>query len=695
MNRASESPHTMPSAHNPLIEPFTLRHGAVPFDRIERHHFLPAIENAIEQARSALEAILGTPSPPGFENTIVALDEADRSIDRVEAIFYGLLGTHSDDDFKALAQEIGAKCTAFRRSADLDPALFARVRAVYEGRGGSDLDPQALRLVELTFRHFVRNGASLAPTEKKRLQEIDQELNRLRSVFSRNLASTTEAFDYHTDDESQLDGVPAAIKENAARTALEKGHGSGWSLTLQMPCASGVMKYASNRALRERFGRALGGIGFGGEYDNRDVIKKIASHCYERARLLGYEDHAAYELELRMAGSSETVTRFRDRLFGVAKPASESELLELRELARRLDGLEELRSWDAGYYVEKLKHEKFDFDDESLRPYLPMEKVLAGAIDLIETLFGLTFREAHDLPVYHEDVRVFEVDDEGGGFLGLLYLDLLARENKMGGAWKSCYRCQGSKEGSERRPLVSITASLAPSTPMRPSLLSIREIQTLFHELGHAVHTLLSDSAYRSLNSCHVHRDFVELPSQLMQYWASEKEVLNRFACHHRSGETIPSDLLDKLKASEGFLAGCGLLGGVRMIDLDWAWFGCDPTGVIDVGAYEEECTRATRLFPVVDGANLSVSFQHIFSGGYAAGFYGYRWAETLTADAFELFTREKVVDPKVGRLFRDQLLRRGNTENPALLYRGFRGRDPDPDALLRRLRLLPMGRSR
>ncbi|MAE71406.1 MAG: peptidase M3 [Gemmatimonadetes bacterium] len=679
----------MSSVHNPLREPFDLRHGAVPFDRIEKQHFLPAIEHAIEQAESAIERILGSPSPPGFENTIVALDEVTHPIDRVAAVYYGLRGAHSDDDFKALAQPIGAMCTAFNRSVDLNPALFDRVRAVYEQRRDLDLTPEALRLLDRTFRRFVRNGALLGPADKERLQWIDQRLNRLRSDFSRNLASATEAFEYHTEDESELDGVPATVRENAARTAIEKGHDSGWSLTLQMPCLSSVMKYASSPALRERFARASGGIGFGGEHDNRAVIKEIARLAHERALLLGYENHAAYELESRMAASSETVARFRDRLFEVARPAAESELVEIREKARRFDGREELEPWDFAYYAEKLKQERFDFDDESLRPYLPLERVLAGALELIETLFALTFREASDLPVYHPDVRVFEVHHDGGTFLGLLYLDLLARGNKMGGAWKSCYRCQGTVEGRDQRPLVSITASLAPSTPTRPSLLSVREMKTLFHELGHAVHAFLSDSPYTSLNSCHVYRDFVELPSQLLQYWATEKEVLKRFAGHYETGEAIPEVLLESLEASDGFLAGCGLLGGVRMIDLDWAWFGRDPSRVIDVGAHEEETTRATRLFDVVEGTNISVSFRHIFGGGYAAGFYGYRWAELLTADAFELFTQERIVDPTVAARFRDEILSRGNSDEPAQLYRRFRGRDPDPDALLRRLKLL------
>jgi len=552
------------------------------------------------------------------------------------------------------------------------------------------LDAQDLRLVELTHRRFVRNGALLDSRERERIQEIDLELSRLRAEFTRNLARATEAFEYHTEDETELTGLPDAVLEVAAHNARDRNRQGGWTLTLQMPWVSQVVKYASDRSLRERMARAWGAIAYGGEFDNSETVKGIASLSHERARLLGYPSHAAHQLEERMAGSPESVQRFRDRLYQVALPAARADLVEVRRTARELDGIDELRPWDVSYYVEKLKQAKFDFDGELLRPYLRTEDVVAGVIDLLGELFGLRFAAGGDIPVYHDDVRGYEVADEDGAFLGLLYLDLLSRKGKMGGAWKSCYRCQGSHQQRDQRPLVSVTANLAPSTPTRPSLLSIREVKTLFHEMGHAVHALLSRARYRSLNSCHVYRDFVELPSQLMENWVTEKEVLDRFARHHESGASIPAALIDALKRSEGFLAGWELLGGLRMIDLDWAWFARDPSGVTDIGAYENEVTSATRLLEPTPGTNASVSFRHLFGGGYAAGFYGYRWAETLSADAFELFTESRIVDPEVATRFRRELLERGNTKDPLTLYREFRGHDPDPDAMLRSMKLLP-----
>ena len=671
---------------NPFLEKFTLKDQAVPFNLIKVEHFLPALDQAIIQAKAQIDALKKNPAAPTFDNTIVALEMAGDLSERIATVYGNLEVANADEKLQALAAEIYPKLTALGSDISLDPEIFKRVKAVYDSRATLKLNTEQATLLEKKYLSFVRNGALLSATDKEKLRQIDQELSVLGPKFSENVLKATNAFEMILDKKQDLDGLPDGAIEAAAAMADGKGHKGKWLFNLQMPSYLPFLTYSKSRVLREKMWRAFTSRAFRGEFDNQEIIKKIVRLRHERANILGYKSHADFVLAERMAQNPETVTVFLNQLLNASRAAGERDLQEIRDFATKFDGTKEVMPWDFGYYSEKLKEEKYSINEEDLRPYFKLENVVAGVFDHAKNLYGLTFKENKEIPGYHPEVKVYEVTEEKTGkYMGLFYTDFFPRETKKGGAWMTQYRGQGLHEGTVKRPHVSIVCNFTKPTPTKPSLLSYDEVRTLFHEFGHALHGMLSDVTYPSLSGPNVYWDFVELPSQVMENWTAEKEGLEIFARHYQTNEVMPMSLIQKLKASQKFQAGWMSCRQLQFGFLDMAWHSTDPDLIKDVDSFEETATSGTRLFPKVEGSNSSAAFSHIFAGGYSAGYYSYKWAEVLDADAFEYFKEEGLFNAEVAQKFRDNILSRGGTEHPMELYKRFRGREPDPKALLRR----------
>jgi len=670
---------------NPLINKSNLRHGAVPFDNIKLEHFIPALDYAIKEADKTLDMVISNSDSPTFENTALPMENGFELIEIIANTYFNMMGAESDNTFKELAQQISPKISAISNKVLLNSKLFERIKVLHENKEKDSLNNEQKRLVEESYLDFINNGALLNETNKEKIRKIDEELSKLQPKFSQNTLNATNEFIYHTTDKSDLSGLPSMVIEKAVETSLEKGYKTGWCFTLQMPSFRPIMQYADKRELREKMGREFGKISYGGKFDNQEIIKKIVSLRYEKSQILGFKDHAEKVLQKRMALTTDTVMNFLNRLYKVYYPAAKSELEEIQKMAID-DGIEKMEMWDLSYYAEKLKKLKFDFDDEELRLYFKAENVIDGIFKIAKLMYGLDFTEITDLPVYHKEVRVFEVRDEDNSFLALFYVDLHPRETKNGGAWMTCWRTQGlTNEGKVERPLVSIVANLTPSTEDIPSLLTYDEVETIFHEFGHALHGMLSNVTYRSLASPDVYWDFVELPSQIMENWLGEKETLQLFANHYKTGKNIPNTLIKKIKASRSFNAG---INGLRQLSfgfLDMAWHTGNPSNVENIDAFENQIMQKTHLLPKVEGTNISCHLGHIFSGGYSAGYYSYKWAEVLEADAFEKFKEDGIFNAETATSFRDNILSQGNFKHPMELYKKFRGREPDVNALLRR----------
>jgi peptidyl-dipeptidase Dcp len=675
---------------NPLLAPTPHDHDAFPFDELRDEHFAPAFDAVLAQARANLDRLRADASPPTFDNTLEALETASERLELVSSVYSNLLSAHTNDALQRLAREVMPKLAEFSNDVFLDAALFGRVRAVWERRESLGLDTERRKLLDDTHRSFVRNGALLPEADKTRLRALDQRLAVLGQQFSDNVLAETNAFELVLTDRSELAGLPDGAIEAAALTAKERGRGGAWVFTLHQPSLLPFLKFSERRELRERIWRAAQGRAMAGEHDNREILKEIATLRFDRARLLGHETHAHFVLEERMAATPAGVRAFLARLLPPSRAAAERDLAELRVMARRDGQAEPLKPWDVAFWSERLRREKYELDDEQLRPYFKLESVVAGVFEHARRLYGLTFKERRDLPVYHPDVKLFEVRDEAtDAFVGLFYADFFPRASKRNGAWMTTFRSQGLLAGRVERPHVSIVCNLAKPTPTRPSLLDLDEVRTVFHEFGHSLHALLSKCRYRSLGGTNVYWDFVELPSQIMENWSTEKEGLDLFARHHETGERIPDAIIERIKAAAQFQAGWMSLRQLTFALLDFAFHADDPRGVGDVEAFERQATEPTRLFPHEPGTSICCAFSHIFAGGYSAGYYSYKWAEVLDADAFELFRERGLFDRETADRFRENVLERGGTEHPAELYRRFRGRDPDPDALLRRDALL------
>lgn len=666
---------------NPLLHDFS----TAPFKDLQSEHFMPAIDAAIAEAQAEIDAIANDPDDPGFENCIAALDYAGLRLERISSIFFNLNAAETNEEIQRIAQEVSPKLTKFYNDVTLNQGLFNRVRAVHENREAFDLTPEQKTLLDKKFRHFKRNGALLDEADKAKLRSIDEQLARLKLTFGEHVLAETNAFELHLTDEIDLEGLPEGIKEAAAHEARNRDK-EGWVFTLNYPSYLPFMKYSRKRELRRSMYMAFGSKGYqNNENDNRQLVLDIARLRHERARLLGFETHAHFVLEERMAETPKKVHAFLDELLEKARPAALRELEELRAFALEKDGLDKLEKWDAAFYSEQLKNKKFDLDDERLKPYFKLEHVVEGVFVVANRLFGLVFQKNTEYDVYHPEVQTYDVCDEQGRIVALFYADFHPRPGKRNGAWMTSYRSQYRLNGKDFRPHISIVCNFTRPTPSRPSLLTFNEVTTLFHEFGHALHGMLADTRYPSLSGTSVYWDFVELPSQIMENWCYEEEALRLFARHFETGEPLPKEYIKKIKASANFQEGMATLRQISYALLDMAWHGVDPSGVADIKKLEETASIRAQLFPPTPETCMSTAFAHIFQGGYASGYYSYKWAEVLDADAFSYFKDEGIFDPKVAALFREHVLSKGGTEEPMVLYKRFRGREPRIEALLER----------
>ena len=672
-------------AANPLLSEFQTPHQTPPFDRIEIAHYEPAFDEAIAQARKEITDIATSTEKPGFKNTIAALDQAGEMLNTVSSIFFNLNSACTSEAMQQIAQRISPKLTEYSNSIYMNPDLFQRVRQVYDRREQLGLTPEQSTLLEDTWKAFVKGGANLTGDARKRFQEITTELSRLSLKFEENVLAETNGFTLHVTDKGQLSGLPEDVLETAAQQAQEKGK-EGWLFTLHAPVYVPFMKYADNRELREKMFRAYGSRGNrGNQYDNKEIIRQMTALRLEKAQLLGYATYAEYVLGNRMAQTPENVNKFLNQLLEASHPHALEEKKEVEAFAGRQGFKGELQRWDWAYYSNKLKQEKYALDDEMLKPYFKLENVQQGVFDLASRLYGLSFREVNDIPKYHEEVKTFEVHDRDGKFLAVLYADFFPRESKSGGAWMTEFRNQHKIDGEDIRPLVSIVMNFTKPTASKPSLLTFDEVTTFLHEFGHSLHGMLSQCTYNSTGGTNVYRDFVELPSQLMENWALEKEWLDTWAVHYQTGEKIPQEYITRIREAANFQSGyaCDRQLSFGIVDMAWHSLTSPLTG--PVAEFEANAMKSTETFPVVDTSCFSTGFGHIFGGGYAAGYYSYKWAEVLDADAFSVFRQKGIFDQATATAFRQNILEKGGSEHPMTLYRRFRGQEPTIDALLER----------
>jgi len=674
---------------NPLLEKFNTPFETPPFHLIQPSHFLPAIKEAIKEAKAEIEEIKNE-DQPDFANTIEALDNSGSRLNIVTGIFFNLNAAETNPDIQQLAREISPIVTSHSNDILLDAVLFEKVKAVYQQIDLLDLDEEQLTLLKKTYKSFERNGANLDESGKQRLREIDAELSQLGLKFGENVLEETNKFELVVEDEADLAGLPEGIIEAAAQAAVEKGKGGKWVFTLAYPSYVPFMTYADNRALRKEMFMAYNTkASKGDELDNREIIKDILRLKDARAKLLGYEKYADFVLEERMAESATGVLDFLEDLLQKSKPKAEEEVQELQDFAAKLDGIAVLEKWDFAYYSEKLKKEKYEVDDELLKPYFPLDNVVKGVFETAGILFDLTFVPNKDIPVYHPDVMAYEVKNKADEHVAVFYADFFPRSGKRNGAWMTSFRGQKKNATGEQRPHVSIVCNFTKPTPTKPSLLTFNEVTTLFHEFGHALHGMLAGGRYESLSGTSVYWDFVELPSQIFENWCYEKECLDLFAAHYQTGEKIPEDLIQRIKQAANFHQGYQTVRQISFGLLDMNYHTADPSLIDDLFEFERKAMEATELLQPVEGTLMSSSFSHIFQGGYAAGYYSYKWAEVLDADAFELFLEKGIFDKATADSFRENILSAGGRTHPAKLYKRFRGRDPKPDALLRRAGLV------
>lgn len=670
---------------NPLLESWPGPHATPAFDRIHNEHYMPAFQQALAEARAEVEAIVANTDEPTFANTIESLEFSGRRLDDLCNLFFNLNEACTDDEMQRIALEVSPLLTAFSNDVSLNPALFDRVRKVYEKRADLTLTTEQNRLLEKSYKGFVRGGAALADADKERFRELTTELGQLSLQFNQHVLAATNAFTLHLTDPAQVNELPESVREGAATEAHERGL-EGWMITLQAPSMVPFMTYSSNRELKEQLWRRYNSRCYGDEQDNRELVKRIVALRLEVARLLGYETYAAYVLEERMAGTQQRVQKFLSELLDRAIEPARNEVKEVADFARSEGADYELMPWDYAYWQEKLKQARYTFDEEMLKPYFRLENVQRGVFLLAEKLYGLTFRENSDIPVYHPDVKAFEVCDGDGTFLAVLYMDYFPRASKRGGAWMTEFRPQYIEKGHEVRPLISVVCNFTKPTREQPSLLTFDEVTTLLHEFGHALHGMMAKGTYPSLTGTSVYRDFVELPSQIMENWATEKEYLDLWAIHYQTGEKIPAELVQKVIDAKNYQAAYRHIRQVSFGLIDMAWYTVTAPVTEDVARFEQQAAEKTQLLPRVEGQCMSTAFGHIFAGGYAAGYYGYKWAEVLDADAFSLFHERGIFNREVASSFRHDLLEKGGSEDPMTLYVRFRGHEPDSQALFERM---------
>ncbi len=674
---------------NILIQKFNTPFNSAPFSKIKNVDFLPAINKLIKEAKKEIDEITTNKAIPSLENTIEALDYSGEQLERVTSIFFNLNSAETNDEIQKIAQTVSPLLTEFSNYITLNKKLFKRVKAIYEIKDDLNLNPEQEMLLERKYKSFARNGANLPEDKKQELREIDKKLSQLKLKFGENVLAETNKYEMLITNDDDLSGLPEGAKE-AAKQLAESMSKKGWLFTLDYPSYIPFMKYADNRKLREKLAKAFGSNGFKNDkLDNQQNVLDITNLRYKRANLLGYKTHAHFVLEERMAETPEKVNEFLNQLLEKAKPAAEREFANLQNFAKELDGIEKLEKWDSAYYSEKLKQKLFNLDDEKLKPYFKLENVTDGVFKVAHKLYGLSFELKNNIDKYHEDVLTYTVTDNNGDLVSIFYADFFPRTGKRNGAWMTSFKSQFKKNKVNERPHISIVCNFTKPTKSKPSLLTFNEVTTLFHEFGHALHGMLAQTTYPSLSGTNVYWDFVELPSQILENWCYEKECLELFATHYETGETIPMDLVKKIKDSSTFHEGMNTLRQISFGMLDMEWHGKDPKNIKDFKEFELKAFKDTPLYPDVADNCMSTSFSHIFQGGYSSGYYSYKWAEVLDADAFELFKEKGVFNPTVATSFKENILNKGGTENPMTLYKRFRGKEPQPEALLKRAGLI------
>ena len=673
-------------AQNPFLQPYQTPHGTAPFDRIRLEHYEPAVMEGMKQQNAEIDAIVQNPEAPTFENTIEAYEASGELLERVSSVFGNLMSAETNDEMQALARKLMPLMTEHGNNISLNEALFARIKAVYDQRNQLHLNSEQQQLLKDIYEGFALNGANLQGADRDTYRELSNRLSLLTLQFSENLLKATNSYQLLLTNPEQVKGLPQSALDAARESAQQKGL-EGWRFTLDYPSYVPFMEYADSRELRRELYTAYASRAKGGEHDNLDVVKQIVNTRLALAQLLGYPDYVSYKLTQRMARTTEAVNQLLDQLLEAYTPAAQQEVKRVEELARKEQGKDFiLMPYDWSYYAHKLKDATYQLNDEMLRPYFQLEKVIDGVFGLATRLYGITFKANPDIPVYHPEVTAYEVLDRDGSFLAVLYTDFHPREGKRSGAWMTEYKGQWhEKNGENSRPHVSLVTNFSRSTANKPALLTFDEVETLLHEFGHCLHGIFANTTYRSLSGTNVYWDFVELPSQIMENFATEKEFLHTFARHYESGELIPDELIQRIVASANFNAGYLCLRQVSFGLLDMAWYSRTTPFEGDVQAYERTAWQRAQLLPQVNEACMSTTFSHIFAGGYAGGYYSYKWAEVLDADAFSLFKQKGIFNTEVAQSFRDNILSKGGTEDPMTLYVRFRGQQPTIDALLKR----------
>ena len=673
--------------NNPLLTESTLPFGAPQFDKIENKHYLPAFEQAIKEGKADIDAIVNNPDTPTFENTIEALEFSAGKLEKIGSIFYNILEADANDELQEIAEKLSPMLTEFDMYVNLNEKLFQRVKAVYDQRESLNLAPDQQMLLKKKYKGFERNGANLNDEDKKLYSEYEEKLSMLTLQFKKNQLASTNAFTMVLTDEKDLAGLPGYVKDMAAQAAKDKGV-EGWLFDLSAPSYGGFIKFSDRRDLREKMYRAYNRRAFGDEWDNTETIRQIVDLRYKEAALLGYKDFADYQTEMRMVGSGEAVWEFIGELKDPAIPVARKELEDLNKYAKTIGFTgKELMPWDFSYYNEKQRVAKYNLTDEELKPYFRLEDCIDAIFSLANRLYGITFKPA-DVPVYHPDVKVYEVHDADGSFLALFYADFFPRASKRSGAWMTEFRGLKVVNGVEERPFISLVTNFTKPTADTPSLITHDEFTTMLHEFGHSLHGILAKGRYASLTCTNVDHDFVELPSQIMENWAYEKEYLNTFAKHYQTGQPLPDELIAKIKASKNYMSAYYHMRQIQFGILDMSWHTLTSLPDKSVLEFEKTALKPTDVLPSVPECIISTSFSHIFSGGYAAGYYSYKWAEVLAADGYSLFEEKGIFDKETAGKFR-HLLEQGGSAEAADLYRAFRGHDPEPEALLRQLEII------
>ena len=674
----------MTQAQNPFFQEFGTYKEASPFSKISNSHYEEAIDRGIKLAEQEIDAIVKQRSRPDFENTIVALENVGQDLNRVLNVFYPLVSAHCDNEMMEISIRVSAKLSKYSTNISLNEGLWQRIKEVYENRDMFNLDNEDKMLLQRTYDSFARSGANLQGEDREKYRKLSAELSELTTKFGQNVLKELNTYEiWLTKDD--LAGLPESSIEAAALAAKEKGREGVYLFTLAQPTYMAFMKYSSRQDLREKMYRLYNGRNMKGEYSNVDIMKRIVEVRREIANLLGYKTYAEYSLERTMAQTPQNVYGLLDQLRDAYRPAQQAEFKAIEEYASQLEGRTiKLQPWDYSYYSNKLKNAKYSYNEEELRPYFELNNVIDGVFGLATKLYGLKFTKITNVDVYHPDVTAFEVTDENGQYVGLIYTDFFPRETKRPGAWMTGFKDQSFQNGVMIRPHVSIVMNFTKPTADKPSLLTPYEVETFLHEFGHALHGLLANTKYASLSGTSVYRDFVELPSQFNENYLTQKEFLDGFAKHYLTGEPIPQELVDKIIASSQYGAAYACLRQLSFGYLDMAWH-TSTTSIGDAAAFENEAMKGVEMFTPVDGCSMSPQFSHIFSGGYAAGYYSYKWSEVLDADAFSVFLKNGIFDKASADSFRENVLMKGGTENPAELYRRFRGQEPTIDALLER----------